>query len=117
MKTKNWSALLKRMRLGRAVLLAVAVALSAIAPASAMSLDLTPSHNSGDSKTGSQTANAVGPTLSISMSVVSPQPVLSGNPVTWEISWECSSIEATPCTGARIDVTKPTLTGNGSAAG
>jgi uncharacterized repeat protein (TIGR01451 family) len=117
MKTKIWYALLKRMRLGRAVLFAVAVALSTIAPASAMNLDLTPSHNSSDSRRGSPTANAVGPTLSISMSVVSPQPVLSGNPVTWEISWECSSVEATPCTGARIDVTKPTLTGNGSAAG
>ncbi|HEU0297497.1 MAG TPA: DUF11 domain-containing protein [Anaerolineales bacterium] len=62
-------------------------------------------------------AEAVGPTLSISMTVVTPQPILSGNPVTWEISWECSSVEATPCLGARIDVTKPTLTGNGSAVG
>ena len=58
-----------------------------------------------------------GPTLSVSMSVVSPQPILSGNPVTWEISWQCSSVDATPCTGARIDVTKPTLTGEGSAVG
>src|SRR5512134_1653948 len=116
MKTKSWYPLLKRIWLGRAVLLAVAVALSTIATASA--LDLAPSNNPGDSTTGSQSANAiVGPTLSISMSVVSPQPVLAGNSVNWEISWECSSVEATPCTGARIDITKPTLTGNGSAVG
>ena len=63
-------------------------------------------------------ANAAGPTLSVSMSVVTSQPVLSGNPVTWEISWQCSSVEAVPCTGARIDVTKPAFTtSNGSAVG
>ena len=66
---------------------------------------------------GAGIAKAEGPTLSISMTAVTPQPVLAGNPATWEISWECSSVEATPCTGARIDVTKPALTGNGSAVG
>jgi hypothetical protein len=116
MKTKYWYALLKRIQLGRAVLLAAAVTLSAIATAS--TLDLAPSNNPGDSTTESQSANVIaGPTLSISMTAITSQPILAGNPVNWEISWECSSVEATPCTGARIDVTKPTLTGNGSAAG
>jgi CSLREA domain-containing protein len=54
MKTKYWYALLKRIRLGRAVLLVAAVSLSAIVVASAMRLDLTPSNNPGDSATGPQ---------------------------------------------------------------
>ena len=93
------------MQLWSAVLLTTAVTLSGVAMAQAQAPII-----------GFDQA-ASGPTLSISMSVVSPQPVLSGNPATWEISWQCSSVDATPCMGARIDVTKPMLTGNGSAVG
>jgi len=48
MKTKNWYALLKRIRLGRAVLLATAVTLTAIVTASAMRLDLISSSSPGN---------------------------------------------------------------------
>ena len=65
-----------------------------------------------------QPASAAGPTLSIAMNVLGSQPILAGNPVTWGISWQCSSVDATPCMAARIDVTKPALTTSaGSAAG
>jgi CSLREA domain-containing protein len=57
MKTKNWYALLKKIRLGRAVLLATAVALSGIVAASAMRLDLIPSNNPGNPAAEPQPAN------------------------------------------------------------
>src|SRR5512133_885126 len=118
MKTKYWHALSERIWLACVGLLALAVTLSTSIEGSALRLDLASSNNPSNSTTASHMANAIsGPTLSVSMSVITQQPILSGNPVTWEISWECSSVEATPCIGARIDVTKPALTGNGSAVG